>query len=334
MRKYILNPETLMYEIKDASLKSKLFKGLMLLVGSIALAVLYLWFFTSVLGLDLPKTAFLKAEKARWDAKLDVLNTRLDRYESNLEALQIRDDDIYRSIFGMNEIPAAVRAAGIGGVDKYAYLDGLEPDNALKNTAIRIDRLTRRAYVQSKSFDEVASISKTAGDMASCIPAIPPIVPDPSKYTLSSPFGYRSDPFTSDAKMHTGVDLAMKVGNPVYATGDAVVETIEFDFFGYGNSVLLDHGFGYKTRYAHLNSVSVIEGMKVKRGDRIGDVGQSGRASGPHLHYEVIYKGERVNPANYFDLSMSKQEYQAMVEKRQNESEAVLTRRPFSVTRR
>ena len=322
MRKYILNPETLMYEIKDASLKSKLFKGLMLLVGSIALAVLYLWFFTSVLGLDLPKTAFLKAEKARWDAKLDVLNTRLDRYESNLEALQIRDDDIYRSIFGMNEIPAAVRAAGIGGVDKYAYLDGLEPDNALKNTAIRIDRLTRRAYVQSKSFDEVASISKTAGDMASCIPAIPPIVPDPSKYTLSSPFGYRSDPF------------AMKVGNPVYATGDAVVETIEFDFFGYGNSVLLDHGFGYKTRYAHLNSVSVIEGMKVKRGDRIGDVGQSGRASGPHLHYEVIYKGERVNPANYFDLSMSKQEYKAMVEKRQNESEAVLTRRPFSVTRR
>ena len=334
MRKYILNPETLMYEIKDASLKSKLFKGLMLLVGSIALAVLYLWFFTSVLGLDLPKTAFLKAEKARWDAKLDVLNTRLDRYESNLEALQIRDDDIYRSIFGMNEIPAAVRAAGIGGVDKYAYLDGLEPDNALKNTAIRIDRLTRRAYVQSKSFDEVASISKTAGDMASCIPAIPPIVPDPSKYTLSSPFGYRSDPFTTDSKMHTGVDLAMKVGNPVYATGDAVVETIEFDFFGYGNSVLLDHGFGYKTRYAHLNSVSVIEGMKVKRGDRIGDVGQSGRASGPHLHYEVIYKGERVNPANYFDLSMSKQEYQAMVEKRQKESEAVLTRRPFSVTRR
>ena len=334
MRKYILNPETLLYEIKDASLKSKLFKGLMLLVGSIALAVLYIWFFTSVLGLDLPKTAFLKAEKARWDAKLDVLNTRLDRYESNLNALQIRDDDIYRSIFGMNEIPASVRAAGIGGVDKYAYLDGLEPDNALKNTAIRIDRLTRKAYVQSKSFDEVASISKTAGDMASCIPAIPPIIPDPSKYNLSSPFGYRSDPFTTDSKMHTGVDLAMKVGNPVFATGDAVVESVEFDFFGYGNSIMLDHGFGYKTRYAHLNSVSVIEGMKVKRGDRIGEVGQSGRASGPHLHYEVIYKGDRVNPENYFDLSMSKQEYQAMVDKRQDESEAVLTRRPFSVTRR
>ena len=334
MRKYILNPETLLYEIKEVSLKSKLFKGLLLLIGSIALAVLYLWVFTSVLGLDLPKTALLKAEKARWDARLDLMNTRLDRYESNLEALRIRDDDIYRSIFGMNEIPSAVRAAGIGGVDRYSFLDGLESDNALKNTALRIDRLTRMAYVQSKSFDEVASISKTAGDMASCIPAIPPIIPDPAIYNLSSPFGYRTDPFTGESKMHTGVDLAMKVGNSVFATGDAVVETVEFDFFGYGNSVTLNHGFGYKTKYAHLNSVSVIEGMKVRRGDRIGEVGQSGRASGPHLHYEVLYKDERVNPANYFDLSMSKQEYLAMVEKRQGESEAVLTRRPFSVSRR
>ena len=334
MRNYILNPETLLYEIKEVSLRSKLFKGLLLLIGSIALAVRYLWVFTSVLGLDLPKTALLKAEKARWDARLDLMNTQLDRYESNLEALRIRDDDIYRSIFGMNEIPSAVRAAGIGGVDRYSFLDGLESDNALKNTALRIDRLTRMAYVQSKSFDEVASISKTAGDMASCIPAIPPIIPDPAIYNLSSPFGYRTDPFTGESKMHTGVDLAMKVGNSVYATGDAVVETVEFDFFGYGNSVTLNHGFGYKTKYAHLNSVSVIEGMKVRRGDRIGEVGQSGRASGPHLHYEVLYKDERVNPANYFDLSMSKQEYLAMVEKRQGESEAVLTRRPFSVSRR
>ena len=334
MRNYILNPETLLYEIKEASLKSKLFKGLMLLVGSITLAVLYLWIFSSVLGMDLPKTALLKAEKARWDARIDLMNSQLDRYESNLDALQIRDDDIYRSIFGMNDIPASVRKAGIGGVDKYSYLDGLEADNTLKNTAVRIDRLTRMAYVQSKSFDEVSTVSRTAGDMASCIPAIPPIIPDPAKYNLSSRFGYRTDPFTGQARMHTGVDLAMKIGNPVFATGDAVVESVEFEFFGYGNCVILDHGFGYKTLYAHLNSVSVIEGMKVKRGDQIGEVGKSGRASGAHLHYEVFYKGDRVNPLNYFDLSMSKQEYQAMVDKRQVESEVVLTRRPFTVTRR
>ena len=111
MRKYILNPETLLYEIKEVSLRSKLMKGFLLVAGSVALSVLYLWVFTSVLGMDLPKTALLKAEKARWDARVSLMNSRLDRYESNLEALMIRDDDIYRSIFGMNEIPASVRMA-------------------------------------------------------------------------------------------------------------------------------------------------------------------------------------------------------------------------------
>ena len=320
MGKYILNPETLLYEMKEVSLKSKVFKGLLLFAGSVAMAVLYIWLFTSVLGYDLPKTAFLKAERSRWDARMDLMNTKLDRCEESIEALRVRDDDIYRSIFGMNEIPAGVRNAGIGGVDRYSFLDGLESDDRLKNTALRIDRLTRKVYVQSKSFDEVAAVSKTAGDMASCIPAIPPIVPDPSRYKMSSPFGYRTDPFTGASRMHTGLDFAMKIGNPVYATGDGVVESVKFEFFGYGNSITIKHGFGYETIYAHLNSVKVIEGMKVKRGDCIGESGKSGRSSGPHLHYEVVYKGRKVNPANYLDMSMSVQEYSDMLRMRESES--------------
>ena len=320
MGKYILNPETLLYEMKEVSLKSKVFKGLLLFAGSVAMAVLYIWLFTSVLGYDLPKTAFLKAERARWDARMDLMNTKLDRCEESIEALRVRDDDIYRSIFGMNEIPAGVRNAGIGGVGRYSFLDGLESDDRLKNTALRIDRLTRKVYVQSKSFDEVAAVSKTAGDMASYIPAIPPIVPDPSRYKMSSPFGYRTDPFTGASRMHTGLDFAMKIGNPVYATGDGVVESVKFEFFGYGNSITIKHGFGYETIYAHLNSVKVIEGMKVKRGDCIGESGKSGRSSGPHLHYEVVYKGRKVNPANYLDMSMSVQEYSDMLRMRESES--------------
>lgn len=320
MGKYILNSETLLYEMKEVSLKSKVFKGLLLFAGSVAMAVLYIWLFTSVLGYDLPKTAFLKAERARWDARMDLMNTKLDRCEESIEALRVRDDDIYRSIFGMNEIPAGVRNAGIGGVDRYSFLDGLESDDRLKNTALRIDRLTRKVYVQSKSFDEVAAVSKTAGDMASCIPAIPPIVPDPSRYKMSSPFGYRTDPFTGASRMHTGLDFAMKIGNPVYATGDGVVESVKFEFFGYGNSITIKHGFGYETIYAHLNSVKVIEGMRVKRGDCIGESGKSGRSSGPHLHYEVVYKGRKVNPANYLDMSMSVQEYSDMLRMRESES--------------
>ena len=335
MGKYILNPETLLYEMNEVSLKSKVFKGLLLFAGSVAMAVLYIWLFTSVLGYDLPKTAFLKAERARWDARMDLMNTKLDRCEESIEALRVRDDDIYRSIFGMNEIPAGVRNAGIGGVDRYSFLDGLESDDRLKNTALRIDRLTRKVYVQSKSFDEVAAVSKTAGDMASCIPAIPPIVPDPSRYRMSSPFGYRTDPFTGASRMHTGLDFAMKIGNPVYATGDGVVESVKFEFFGYGNSITIKHGFGYETIYAHLNSVKVIEGMKVKRGDCIGESGKSGRSSGPHLHYEVVYKGRKVNPANYLDMSMSVQEYSDMLRMRESESGVPSSmRHSFSVRHR
>jgi murein DD-endopeptidase MepM/ murein hydrolase activator NlpD len=177
-----------------------------------------------------------------------------------------------------------------------------------------MDVLTKKTYVQSKSFDEVAQLSKRAGDMASCIPAIPPINPTPGTYRFSSGFGYRVDPVYGRSARHGGVDFAMPPGNPVYSTGDGVVEKVSFEFFGYGNQVVIDHGFGYKTRYAHLKSVGVVEGMKVKRGECIGESGNSGRSSGPHLHYEVLYKGAPVNPANYFDLTITPEEYATMVQ--------------------
>ena len=177
--------------------------------------------------------------------------------------------------------------------------------------------------MQSKSFDEVAQLSRRAGEMASCIPAIPPVNPDPKKYRLSSGFGYRRDPFTGRSKRHTGVDFALKPGNPVYSTGDGVVESVKFELFGYGNQIVIDHGFGYKTRYAHMKSIGVAEGMKVKRGECIGLSGNSGRSSGPHLHYEVMYKDAFVNPANYYDLSITPEEYSTMVQDIADASERI-----------
>ena len=252
-----------------------------------------------------------------------MLNRQLDDYSDALVALQMRDDDIYRSLFGMNEIPSEVRNAGFGGVNRYAHYDEIDPNGVLKKTAVRIDVLTKKTYVQSKSFDEVAKLSRRAGEMASCIPAIPPVNPDKKIYRLSSSFGYRRDPFTGKSKRHTGVDFALKPGNPVYSSGDGVVESVKFELFGYGNQVVIDHGFGYKTRYAHLKSVGVGEGMKVKRGECIGLSGNSGRSSGPHLHYEVIYKGNYVNPANYYDLTITPEEYATMVQDIADASERV-----------
>lgn len=302
---------------------SRLSKTAILFAVSIVMTVFYFWIYTSVLGFELPKTVLLKKSNAEWSSRIEVLNRQLDQYDEALSVLQMRDDDIYRSIFGMNEIPVEVRNAGFGGVNRYAGYDLLDQNGLLKKTAVRLDVLTKKTYVQCRSFDEVAMLAKRAGDMASCIPAIPPVNPDKRKYRLSSSFGYRSDPFTGRTTMHRGVDFAMKPGNPVYATGDGVVESVDMEFFGYGNSVVIDHGFGYKTRYAHLKSIGVAEGMKVKRGECIGESGNSGKSSGPHLHYEVIYMGRHVNPYNYYDLSMSPEEYLTMVDNTADASEKI-----------
>lgn len=320
---YVFNSETLSYEVKRYSRSSRVMKTLTLFVLSLGMAVLYSWIYSSVLGLESPKTVILKKLNAQWVSRVEVLNRRLDESQEALNLLQLRDDDIYRSLFGMNEIPLEVRNAGFGGVNRYSHYDDVDPNGMLKRTAVRIDVLTKKSCVQSKSFDEVAKLSKRAGEMASCIPAIPPINPDKKKYRFSSSFGYRKDPFTGRSKRHSGVDFALKPGNPIYATGDGVVEAVKFELFGYGTQVLIDHGFGYKTRYAHLKTVGVAEGMKVKRGECIGLSGNSGRSSGPHLHYEVIYMGRHVNPYNYFDLTITPEEFSTMVQDIADASERV-----------
>ena len=320
-KNYIFNSRTLMYEVRKRSRTSQAIKSAVMLSSSVVLAVLYFWIYTSVLGFELPKTALLKKQNAEWCSKMEVMNRQLDSYEDALTSLQMRDDDIYRSIFGMHEIPAEVRKAGFGGVNRYAHLEGLDQSGLLRNTTMRMDVLTKMSYVQSKSFDEVAQLSKRAGDMASCIPAIPPINPDKSKYRLSSSFGYRTDPVYGRSARHQGVDFAMDSGNPIYVTGDGVVESVKFEFFGYGNQVVVDHGFGYKTRYAHMRNIGVVEGMKVKRGECLGESGNSGKSTGPHLHYEVIYKGSPVNPSNYYDLSITPEEYATMVQNTADVSE-------------
>lgn len=323
-KKYSLNPETLLYELKEVSRKTIFARATLVFLGSVALAVLYFFIYTHVLDMESPKMALLKLNNARWVSRVEVMNRRLDSYETVLKSLEMRNDDIYRSIFGMSEVPEEVRKSGIGGLTRYDYLSDAGPDSPVRKMARRLDILTKETYVQSKSFDEVATLSKRAGDMASCIPAIPPFAPDRNRFRMSSPFGYRTDPVYGGGEYHTGQDFSMKKGTPIYTTGDGVVEYAKFSFTGYGNEIVIDHGFGYKTRYAHLSMISVAEGMKLKRGDCIGESGNSGKSTGEHLHYEVIYRGDRVNPMNFMDIDMPVSEYSAMVRKRGDESKELL----------
>ena len=240
----------------------KRFGSLQLLVAVLLGALLfmtYLWLYVSVLDMDLPKTAILKRQNAIWNTRMDQMSQQLDRYDELLSLLEMRDNRIYRSVYGMDEIPQAVRHSGLGGEHRYAALEG----TAVLDVSRRLDVLEKRAYVQSKSFDDVAIEQQTAGDMASHIPAIPPMNTDPSTYRLSSPFGYRSDPLLGFTKRHTGMDFACPPGNPIYATGDGVVILAKYDRSGYGRHVEVDHGFGYVTRYAHMSRMDVEVGKAV-----------------------------------------------------------------------
>ena len=323
-KKYNLNPDTLVYEEVREGRAHRFFRLGWRAMLSVAVAALYLWICFGVLEMEPPKTSLLKARNARWHSRLAVMNRNLDRCDEALASLEMRDEQVYRTIFGMNPIPKEVLNAGFGGVNRYNELEGLGRSNELKDTYIRLDGLVKETYIQSKAYDEVANLSKRAGDMASCLPAIPPISPVKGTYRVSSGYGTREDPVYGGARRHEGIDFATDVGRPVYATGDALVSQVSFKYFGYGNMIVLDHGFGYKTRYAHLHTINVVEGMKVRRGECIGTVGRTGKTTGPHLHYEVRYKDASVNPANFFDMDMSPEEYAQMITTAGESGEAIL----------
>ena len=325
MKQYQYNDETMRYEVTTTSRWVRILRNVSLVILTPASVVFYFWFYLEVLHLDLPKTAFLKKANAGLQAQMSLLDSRLDRCESVLNGVEERNDDVYRSIFGLGEIPGEVKHSGLGGLNRYASLDASGANDNLRQTFRRTDEMVKRAYVQTKALDEVAVVSKKAGDMVSCIPAVPPILPQPGTYHLSSPFGNRIDPVHGGRRFHEGIDLASSKGNPVYCTGNGVVVKVDFKFSGYGNEVVVDHGFGYKTRYAHLKSILVGVGQNLSRGDMIGELGNSGKSTGPHLHYEVLYKGAPVNPRNFMDLDMPVEEYKAMTDRRREESTPVPT---------
>lgn len=309
--KYIFNQQTQSYEIDRRSVRAAFYKTGGVLLGGLAIFLLYFFVFTRTLGLDTPKTLLLERQNRILTEQLALLDGRIDADDQQLQELALRDNLVYRPVFGMEEVPAARREAGLGGEDRYAAFLGLAHQDLMAASAARVDGLMRKAYVQSVSFDEVKVYSSRAGDMASCIPSIYPV--NPKNVQITSPFGARFHPIRQTIVFHEGIDLAGPAGQPVYATGDGVVESTEVNFSGYGNVIVIDHGFGYKTRYAHLKEIKVTQGQVVIRGDRIGTLGSSGLSTGPHLHYEVIYRGTQINPWNFLNPDVTPEEYNKLV---------------------
>ena len=306
-KRYIFNEKTLSYEIDRKTFRQILVRAAAVLFTGLACFAIYFYLYTDVLGYMTPKEARLVRENRLLLAKIESLNEKMEESNVALMEIQRRDNVVYRPIFGMDEIPSEVRNSGFGTMERYSDLESLEHSDILITSAVKMDILTKKAYVQSKSFDDVALLAKRADDMASCVPSICPI--KISDFRITSSFGYRVHPMSQAVSFHGGIDFAGHKGDPVYATGDGTVVEVLHNFFGYGNMVVIDHGFGYKTRYAHLREALVREGDKVRRGEQIAAVGNSGRSTGPHLHYEVLYRDRQINPWNFLSSSMSDEEY-------------------------
>ena len=263
--------------------------------------------------IDSPKEKSLKREIAEYKLRFDLMNEKLDKIQGVLAEVQQHDDDVYRVIFEAEPVPSSIRQAGYGGVDRYAELQGLENSDILTKVAQKIDNITGQLVVQSKSLEEVYKMAKNKEKMLAHIPAIQPISNKDLK-RIASPFGYRIHPIYKTWKFHDGLDLTAPRGTEIYATGDGVISRAKISQRGYGNEVIIDHGFSYKTRYAHLYKILVKVGQKVKRGQVIGLVGNTGLSTAPHLHFEVMKGDKKVNPMYYFFNDLTPEEFDRMLE--------------------
>jgi len=241
-----------------------------------------------------------------------VFEDRVREIETSIGELQCRDDNIYRSYYQLEPISAALREAGLGGAEQYSNLQGYESSHFMIDLTRRIDMADIRLDIQSGSFTDLLSKAEYQKQLLDHKPSIQPISLQ-NFYWISSAFGYRTDPMSKRRTMHRGVDFAGRKGLNVYATGDGVVVRTKVSRTGFGKEVLVDHGFGYVTRYGHMNSILVQMGQEIKRGSIIGTLGSTGKSTGPHLHYEVRHYGRAVNPKHFYSEDLSPTEYSEIV---------------------
>jgi len=309
--KYYYDTENLAYR------KIKPKKGQRL--GVIALFLLASGLFGFLCFVILINTPFFETPKDRLQAReienmkinYAILNKKMDQVDEVLENVAERDNNLYRVYFNSSPIPEEQRKAGFGGVNRYKALEGYDNSELVVSTTKRVDVISKELVIQSKSLDEILKLAKEKEKLLVAIPAIQPVKNEDLKQ-MASGFGYRSDPFTKIRKFHAGMDFSAKTGTPIYATGDGVVDRADNTASGYGNHIVIRHGFGYETLYGHLSKYKVRAGQRVKRGDVIGYVGSTGRSEAPHLHYEVHKNGEVVNPLNFYYGNISAAEYAAI----------------------
>jgi murein DD-endopeptidase MepM/ murein hydrolase activator NlpD len=309
--KYYYDSENLAYKRIKTKKRKKFGYIMLFLVASALFGFLGLILLINTPYFETPKDKLLTSELETMKLNYKLLNKKADLMDEALKAISERDNNIYRIYFNTSPITEEERKAGFGGVNRYRDLEGYNNSELIINTSQRIDGLMKELAIQSKSLDDIVTLGKQKEKLLAAIPAIQPVKNEDLK-RMASGYGYRNDPFTKIRKFHYGMDFTAKTGTPIFATGDGVVLKADNSLSGYGNHIEINHGFGYITLYAHLSKYNCRPGQRVKRGDIIGYVGSTGRSEAPHLHYEVLKNGERINPINFYYGSISAEEYVAI----------------------
>ncbi len=308
--KFQFNAETLSFEKVETSVRSTL-KTIFLHIFSstfIGIAI----FLTFFLLVDSPEEKQLKDEKKALETQYKLLSKQVDEMADVIADLEQRDDNLYRVIFQADPIADQVRHNSQIGNNRYEEMAEMGSSKIMAETTEKVDRLKRQLYIQSKSYDEITELLKLNTTKLQYIPAIQPLL-NKDLTRVASGFGRRIDPIYGTPRMHNGMDFTAPTGTDIYATGNGTVTYAGWKQ-GYGNTIIIDHGFGYETVYAHLHKIKVRRNQKVKRAEIIGTVGSTGKSTGPHLHYEVIFKGRYVDPLNYYFIDLTPEEYDRMIQ--------------------
>ncbi len=316
---YLYDPNTLSYERVYPSTKDRIFTVVRHLSTGTVVGVII--FFVMMRFFDSPMESQLRKENKLLQTQYEVLSLRLNNAFDILNDMQQRDENLYRAIFQAEGIPESIRKSGFGGTNRYEHLMSLSNSELIVSTTQKMDMLSKQLYVQSNSLEELINIGKTQEERAKCIPAIQPISNKDLRRTASG-YGMRIDPIYRTPRFHAGMDFSAKVGTEIYSTGNGVVTFAGWKQ-GYGNCLMIDHGFGYETLYGHMSKFKARVGQKVTRGEIIGYVGNTGKSTGPHLHYEVIVRGRHDNPSKYYFMDLTPEEYDRMIQIAENHGQVM-----------
>ena len=320
--KYYFDSDNLEFVPIKNTLGNRIYRLSLFLISSVIFGAFITVILFNTDFVNTPKEIVQEREIDNYELQLKVLNKKLEQVESTLANIEKRDNNLYRAYFEASPIPEDQRKAGFGGINRYDYLEGFESSDLIVNTTERLDILTKELVIQSKSLDEIELLAKNKESLLSSIPSIQPVNSSDLR-RMASGYGYRIDPFTKARRMHFGMDFSAKRGTPIYATGDGTVSRADSRAAGFGKHVRIDHGFGYVTIYAHLESFIVVKGDKVKRGETIGYVGSTGRSVAPHLHYEIVKDGVKINPINFYSGSLSPAEFEELVKVASQENQSL-----------